>query len=375
MTVPAWTPESHHRPLARAVAAHGLAGTTLHLPTEPLRMGQFLQLLRSAQLQRITGLLWAAMRDGALPTTDEQLERAEWAHVEALAGVLSLERFLLDTVEALRGAGIPTRVLKGPALAHLDYPDPAWRTFGDVDLLVRAEDFDGAVAVITSLGHRRRNPEPRPGFDRRFSKGTSFLTDEGLELDLHRTFTMGPFGVRLALAELWSGSREFRLCGHRLEALRLEERFVHACYHAVLGEATPRLVPLRDVAQLALDRSLDLGRVQQLIRASGGEAVVSRAVRHAWHELAIADVIAVSAWAEAYRVNSRETADLAVYEAGSTYAIKSMASIRALPTWHDRVSFVHALALPERSYLGSRHAGRWTRLRTGLAQAQRRRAS
>ena len=362
----------HHDALTRAVAGHGLAGSTLELPGRPLSDDDFARLLGSVRSQRLTGLMWAAIEAGALPVTPAQQTRAEWLHVEALAGVLALERLLLETVEVLQDAGVETRVLKGPVLAHVDYPEPAWRTFGDIDLLVRSDDYDHAVQVLTGLGHERRHPEPRPGFDRRYGKGTSFVTGDGLELDLHRTFSLGPFGVRLALDQLWSSAESFRMAGHRLEALAVEERFVHACYHAVLGDANPRLVPLRDVAQLALTYSLDGERVHRLTRRSGGEAVIARAVQLAWQELAVADVLAISAWADSYRYGARETADLEVYASGSSYARKSVAAIRALPSWPQRARFVHAMALPNRSYLGTRHSGRVERLRNGLGRSPRR---
>ncbi|WP_432478364.1 nucleotidyltransferase family protein [Nocardioides sp. GXQ0305] len=358
-----------HDTLTRAVAAHGLPGSTLDLPARPLPTEEFDALVRSVQSQRLTGLMWAAVEAGALPVTAEQRRRTEWLHVEVLAGVLALERLLLETVDALEGAGVSPRVLKGPVLAHVDYPEPAWRTFGDIDLLVRSDDFERAAVVLEQRGHRRRYPEPRPGFDSRYSKGTSFVTSDGLELDLHRSFTMGPLGVRLAVDELWCSSQSFRMAGHRLEALGVEERFVHACYHAALGDASPRLVPLRDVAQLALTYPLDGERIHRLARASGGEAVVAQAVRHAWSLLRIADVLAISAWAQSYRPDSHEVADLAVYERGSSYARKSVAAIRALPL-RERASYVYALASPTRSYIGDRHAGRMARLRAGLRQSR-----
>ena len=368
----AWTPHTHHALLTRTVAAHGLAGSTLTFPDQPLEQEQFESLLGSVRSQRLTGMLWHAALDGALPVTEIQAERIELAHQQALAGVLVLERLLLETVEVLEDAFVEVRVLKGPALAHLDFPDPSWRTFGDIDLLVRSFDFDRAVAIIGGQGHRRRHPEPRPGFDRRFSKGTSFATADGLEIDLHRTFTMGPYGVRLDVPALWNASQRFTLAGRVIQTLPIEERFVHACYHAALGEARPRLVPLRDAVQLALSDSLDLARVHDLVRASGGGAVVSRAVRHAWHALQVADVLAITAWAKAYRVDPKEAADLAVYGSGSSYARKSLASVRALPTLRERVAFLHALLDPQGAYLGDRHAGRVGRLRKGLAQAVRR---
>lgn len=363
-----WAPLTTHGTLLRTVAAHGLAGSTLTFPHEPLPAPDFDRLLREVKDQRVTGLLWESIQGGTLPATPEQAERAEWAHAEKLAGVLTLEGLLLDVLAALEVGSVPARVLKGPAHAHLDYPDPGWRTFGDIDLLVRGEDFDHAVRVIEGRGHRRLHPEPRPGFDRRFSKGTSFRTENGLEIDLHRTLTMGPFGVRVDLAALWDRSEAFELGGRSVLALPAEERFFHACYHAVLSQTMPRMVPLRDIAHLALGGQLDLDRVHHLARASGGEPVVARAVRHAWHALAVADVLAISAWADAYRADSREDADLAVYTTRSSYARKSVAAIRALPRWRDRAAYVSALTFPDRSYLGTRHSGRLGRLRTGMTQ-------
>ncbi len=368
-----WAPRTEHELLPRTVAGHGLAGSMLAFPDQPLDDRAFADLVTQVRAQRLTGLLWSAVREGALPVTSAQAEQAEWMHVEKLAGVLALEHLLLDSVTALEQADIEVRALKGPVLAHLDYPEPTWRTFGDIDLLVRGEHFDRATRLLHARGYKRLHPEPRPGFDRRFSKGTSFRTGDGLEVDLHRTFTMGPFGVRLSLDDLWESSEALTIGGRTVHALPAEERFVHACYHAVLGGSSPRLVPLRDVAQLLLTRSLDLGRVHRLVRASKGESVVARAIRHSWHALDIADVVSLSAWAETYRTDRREIAELDVYARGSTYTRRSLAAMRALPRWRDRVAFVHALVHPTRDYIGSRHSGQLSRLRTGLTQSSGRR--
>ncbi len=360
-----------HGHVERSIAAYGLAGTMLDLPRQPLDRHVFSRVLSQVRTQRLTGLLWQAIADGALPVTTEQAEQAEGLHIQALAATLVLERLLIDTVGSLEREGIPVRVLKGSAAAHLDYPEPSLRTFGDIDLLVPGDAFDEAVACLRRQGHVRIHPEPRPGFDRRFSKGTSFRTADGLEIDLHRTFTMGPFGVRLALPQIWETNEEFYLAGQRLRGLSTEERFLHACYHAVLGEVRPRLVPLRDAAQIALTRRLDMPRLHSLIRASRGDAVVARAVQLAWSEFDLADVLAVSAWAQAYRTDPREAADLAAYGRGSSYATKSVAALRALPTLRQRASYLYALLAPTQSYVGNRHSGRLSRLRTGLRQASR----
>lgn len=364
-------PPSRHDELVRAVAAYGLAGSVLDFPTAPLDDDRFDALVSDITTQRMTGLLWNAIADGSLPATTAQADQAEWLHVESLAGSLVLEQLLLHTVDLLDRSDVPYRVLKGTAHGHLDYPDVGMRTFGDIDLLVPGTHFDTAVEIFAGQGHLRLHPQPRPGFDRRFSKGTSFRTADGLEIDLHRTLTMGPLGIRLDLDTLWERSDTFWIADRPLRALGREERFLHACYHAVLGNERPRLTPLRDLVQIALNGDLDTARLHAVIRASRGEAAVARAVRHGWREFAIADMLAISAWADNHRADAKQNAELAVYGPRSNYANKSFAAIRALPTFHDRASFVYALSFPTGEYLDQRHRSRVRRLTKGLAQATR----
>ena len=52
-----------------------------------------------------------------------------------------------ELVAMLSQAGIPCAVLKGAA-ADQYYPKPEYRCMGDIDLIVRAEDFDRALALV-----------------------------------------------------------------------------------------------------------------------------------------------------------------------------------------------------------------------------------
>ncbi len=49
-------------------------------------------------------------------------------------------------------------------------------------------------------GGRRRFSEVRPGFDRRWGKGACVVAADGTELDVHRTFVAGPFGLTVDLS-------------------------------------------------------------------------------------------------------------------------------------------------------------------------------
>ena len=355
----------------RAVAAYGLPGTLLDLPAAPLTERAFTELHARVRAQKLTGLFWAAISEGAFPATARQAELAEDWHVRILANNLLLEELLVDMVGALGEADIPVRALKGSATAHLDYDNPAHRTFGDIDLLVPGSAFDEAVAVLEARGCQRKFPEPRPGFTREFGKGVALRLGDQFEVDLHRTFTMGPYGLSLALDEVWKDHDSFSLAGVSVLALSTEARLLHATYHATLGDRRPRLAPLRDTAQILLMRQVSWARLKELMRASRGEAVVARGIAMAWRELNLADVLAGSAWAEAYYEDKHETSDIAVYGNNSSEATRSLAALRAIPSVTRKVRFLTALALPERSYLDGRHAGHVDRMRRGIADLRR----
>jgi hypothetical protein len=344
--------------LAQAVAAHGLEGRTLALPTAPVGPPAWAHLMAVARHERITGLLLNAVLAGDLAVTPDQAEEAKLAHRASMATALMLEATLIETAATLGEAGIDLRVLKGPAVAHLDYPDPALRSFGDIDLLVRSSQFDDAVAALVSAAHRRKFPEPRPGFDRRFSKGSCLVHPGGYEIDIHRTLAMGPYGLGLKVDDLWRRSSAFELAGLRFDALGPAERFLHACFHAVLGDNPPRLASLRDVAQMHLARPLDVDVVRRLSSSWGADAVVARAVTSAGGE-----------------PGRRDRRSLSVYsDVSANYAAKSWAAVRAIPEVRDKAAFVFALALPKRRYLDQRRERplrRWVRAAAQVLRVRR----
>lgn len=141
---------------AIAIAGYGLPGSAARFPTEPLADEHWSRLLREVEHQRIPGFLAAAISDGHFAATPSQEQQSREQHVTSVPLVLLLEGLLLQVADSLERSGTPYRVLKGSARAHLAYPDPSLRFYGDVDLLVRPEDFDRVVAEVAALGGRRR---------------------------------------------------------------------------------------------------------------------------------------------------------------------------------------------------------------------------
>lgn len=339
-----------HSPAARSLTSYGLAAATLPPPSQALDERAWRRLMDEVGHQRLSGLLAWAIGDRCLPTTDEQLAEAVDAHHDACVLAVLLERELLEATARLRHVGLAPVVLKGPAVAHTAYPDPAIRPFADVDLLLPAEQMDTAVAVLTAAGGIRRYPEPRPGYDRRFGKGVSLRMPSGAELDLHRTLAPGYFGFRVDLPHLFATTTTLDLAGCRLRVLGPTERLLHACLHAVLGDREPRLLALRDVAQL-VSAGAALPVVHQA-RAWCIESVVAEAITTSWQILGLrpdagGDIVA---WAHSYRCGRRQRRHLDRYHGPQrSSASLSIGALGAVPGWTGKLAYGLDLAFPRRS--------------------------
>lgn len=347
-----------------ATAAFGLPGAVRRLPDSPLDEVTWRQYLGRVREQRVPGFLAAAVEQGAFPVTPSQAEDVQDEHLSSMLTVLLLERLLMETSEALSARGVEHRVLKGPALAHTLYPDPALRSFGDIDILVPSDAYDTAAAVLAEAGCRRMTPERRPGFDRRFSKGATFVTEDRFEIDLHRTLAMGPFGQTIQLGDLFATTTPFSLGGQQLHGLGGAERFLHGCFHAALGDIIARLVPQRDVAQMLLNDGLDVGRVRDLCAEWRAEAVVARGIALTWTTFAIADATPLSVWASQYRFDRQEQQALQVYTLEGRPR-KNLAAVRGVTGVRAKAAYLRALAFPERDFVRQRDHGYLRRWRRG----------
>ena len=352
-----------------AVAAHGLR-TRHELPPSALGVDTARALMLEAESHRVLGLLTSAVRDGSLQLVDESLAELQSMERGWLGHDLRLERVLLRARTRLRSSGIASRVLKGVALAHTVYREPSMRVFGDVDLLVPSGHVLDAVCVLEDeLATTRVQPELRPGFDERFGKEV-MLSPQGLELDLHRIFVEGALGLSIDTDDLFAPPYRFGLGGEELEALPMPQRLLHACYAAVLGDWPPRLISLRDVAQLVLYERPNLADVVLMARHWQCEAVVARAVATSWDVLAIVDRPPIVEWAARYAPSGRDRLLLAAHEGPARAFTRHLAALVVLPGVRDRVAYATAIVLPQRDYLRARgmtagsHLGRaWRRLR------------
>jgi Uncharacterised nucleotidyltransferase len=359
--------ETGVRAALRAVAARSL-GSRARAPHGDVD-AQWL--LAELSRQRLTGLAIEAVTSGDLALgSGRHVEDLFERHDEQMALDLRLERMLCDATDVLHDASIEYRVLKGPVLAHTVYRDPALRSFGDVDVLVRDADFDAAIDELRVLGFHRRFVEPRPGFDARFAKGACLERADGLELDLHRTFAPGAFGLRLARLDLFAPApRWFAIGASKIAGLDDDLAFVHACFHAALGDDPPRLVPLRDVAELVRS-DVDVPAALERVAGVGCALVLQRALALVEQELQVDLAAGSERWSEMHPPTRFDRWILKSYGAERSYASQAAVSFWTMSSLRDRAAFAHALAFPSRSYVRARGRGYTRRLADSVRLAR-----
>jgi hypothetical protein len=367
------TTEFDVRAYATAVARYGLYGAE-----PPAAVGDQNWSLALATLadEKVLGIACAAATDGWLRLDADQYAELVGRQRQAMAWCLGLERRLQQIADAFDGAGVDFVVLKGPALAHTVYPDPSWRTFNDLDVLVRTSQWRAAVEVLQGeFGWPRRLPEPRRGFDERFGKAAVFTTDTGQQIDLHRNLAQGPFGVWIDGDELFDRAATFDTAGWSLRRPGDTDLFVHACIHEVLGGASPRAIQVRDVVQTMHLGALDPALMSSMLRRWRLSAVVMRALdaipshgREAAHSF-------VMGLAQATQTRQHVEA-LDAHDRARNGGLRSaLRTVRAVPGVRERIAFATSLAFPSRDFLRSRAGSDGVLARISRLRAAARRTS
>jgi hypothetical protein len=130
-------------------------------------------------------------------------------------------------VAAIADAGIEAVCLKGFAIAHTHYADPAARILGDLDLLVRAADLDRTIRLLAGHGFRFRTAAaPRS----RMMPDASFMplvaADGACDIDLHVQPDSYPAWRALTAERVFAESRTVRADGLEFRAPSPDHAFL-----------------------------------------------------------------------------------------------------------------------------------------------------
>jgi hypothetical protein len=350
---------------ATGVAAYGLGPPQGAISESRVEDSEWPRLLNLARGQRLVGLLHAAAKDGVIALRNGQWHSLEDTQGEVHAEATRVERSTAEIAGWIQENGLECRVLKGPALAKLDYPSPELRPYVHANLLVRSPQFTEAVSLLSKMGYVRSHAEPALGFDARFRKGTTLVSANGSLLDLHRTIADGPYAMIVDHDQLFEASSDVDLAGSQLSALGPEERLLHACFEARVGDTRPLLIRLRDIVQLVLTHDLDIERIEGLSSAWGAQSLVAEAVRRAWNLLGVTDIVQLSAWAAGHPTSRSEKRRLLAYHQARSRTLVSVQTLGSVRPRRAVFGYLRAVTFPDRAYLEgfySGHMSRWWRV-------------
>ena len=211
--------------------------------------------------------------DDALPAAAHaELGRLRTASSERSAHI----RAEVDAIaEHLAEAGIETLGLKDLTLGQEIYPEPGLRPIGDVDLLVRRDDYQSAARLLEDLDFTPVKDGERR-FEAKYSVGRHLRrpADE-LWVDLQWNVAQrewdlyGDGRFTYDVERMWRRARRLE----KILAPSDEDMLFHLCLHAE-GHSFGELILLCDIAELLRTRSetLEWSEVLDLAAAHGTES-------------------------------------------------------------------------------------------------------
>lgn len=318
---------------------------------EPICVDSFAELLDLADSQRMVPWISAAVSQDLINGVAPQ-DRSETNNraLTAIQTTLAAHAATASVISRLADVDVAdVRVLKGCATGYLDYAAVGRRFSSDVDLLIRPEDYDAAIAAFPETNV----PVPRrANFQRRYGKATT-VRDGRVEIDLHTMLTHGFFGLVVPIEELMRHKERFEIGGVEMFALDRPGRLLHAANHVWASEHVG-MHSARDVPQIALSDDTTWQEAIDRARRWHVDGLFALGVMKAWQMFDI-DGHPLVDWARRHRPDARQR--LALKLMGNRAHGPQLTGPLALPP-HRWPGYVGPFLFPSRKFLVQRGEGR-----------------
>lgn len=146
-----------------------------------------------------------------------------------------LLRLLERIAKRFNRAQIPLMALKGAALNLTIYDQPDQRPMDDIDLMIRLEHVEPAIALLEELGCRRGRPLVRDDFFPRFHYETEFIAGRtfSLRIDLHvRPFRPLRYARLVPAEALWQEAEVVQIGQGEVLIPSVEDMLIHLAAHS-----------------------------------------------------------------------------------------------------------------------------------------------
>ena len=184
---------------------------------------------------------------------------------------LALDWATAQVVTAMRERGVPSILLKGPALTRWLYEKGESRGYADIDLLVRDDRVDQAESVLRELDFERHGLETIAGDWPRYSH-TWNRHDGNISVDLHRTLVGVGVEPSVLWQVLWGSTETMEVGGVDVDVLEPSARALVVALHT--AKDGPRIGKARHdlghaVTRLPLDVWTSAAALAERLEAEG----------------------------------------------------------------------------------------------------------
>jgi putative nucleotidyltransferase-like protein len=181
---------------------------------------------------------------------------------------------LFRVLDQFASAGIGALVVKGPVLAVRAYGNPAMRSYGDLDLLVRQRDVRRATELMVAADYYAAVPLAAIDAGRIPGQYLFARADSKLLVELHNDLTLRYFPRRLPLERFFERQARVQVDSREVPALSVEDELVLICVHGA-KHLWERLMWIADVAALVSRRAnLDWERAASSAKEVGAERML-----------------------------------------------------------------------------------------------------
>jgi hypothetical protein len=211
---------------------------------------------------------YLAHREGQDYPPPEFRQWIQQAYTTNITRMLLVYRNVVKVLAQLARREINCMVVKGPALAYTVYPDPAWRSFNDLDLIVRERDWSTMHQFMLETGFRPEADTPQPppklmpsavAYESKYwHRETSFL------VEVHYDDILNAGLASRDVEGFWERAVLINVEGVPAKALSLEDQLIHLCAHAHYHGYT-RLNDFSDIAFIVRDHAARLNW-EQLVK-------------------------------------------------------------------------------------------------------------
>ena len=200
---------------------------------------------------------------------------------------LRLASELTKVLECLHGRGVAALPYKGPVLAQAVYSDVAMREFSDLDILIRASEYERAAKAVRELGYEPSSVL-RPAIERAwlrtgYERGFDGPLGKNL-LELQWRLAPRFYAVEMDVDDLFRRATVVRFAEQEVRTLSAEDLLLALCVHAS-KHAWMRLGWLCDIAGVVRSLRIDYGVVRERATQLGIVRIVGVSLWLAKHML------------------------------------------------------------------------------------------